>query len=46
MKLEMEVLGWSGAALTLGGYLLMSLRGLSGRSSAYHATNLVGAHRR
>jgi len=43
VKLEMEVFGWSGAALTLGGYFLMSLRWLSGRSSAYHAINLVGA---
>ncbi|WP_246166444.1 CBU_0592 family membrane protein [Sphingomonas sinipercae] len=39
----MEVAGWGGAALILGGYTLLSTRRLTGESPLFHWMNLFGA---
>ena len=39
----MEVAGWTGAALILLGYLLLSAGKLTGQSAVYQAMNVVGA---
>jgi hypothetical protein len=38
-----EIAGWIGAGLILGGYLLVSLDKLTGRSPLFQWMNLVGA---
>ena len=38
-----EAAGWTGAALILAAYLLLSLGRLTGRSALYQAMNVVGA---
>jgi hypothetical protein len=38
-----EVLGWAGAALILGAYLLLSMGRLTGQSALYQGMNVVGA---
>ena len=38
-----EVAGWTGAALILAAYLLLSIGRLSGQSVAYQWMNIVGA---
>jgi len=43
MKLAIEVIGWSGAALMLLAYLLLSKGRLHGGSASYHWMNIVAA---
>lgn len=38
-----EIIGWVGAALILGAYILLSLGKLEGRSPAYQWMNVAGA---
>jgi hypothetical protein len=42
-EIAVEVAGWSGAALILLAYILLSTRRLTGESPAYHWINLAGA---
>ncbi len=41
--IAIEAIGWSGAALILAAYLLVSMGRLEGRSRAFQWMNLVGA---
>jgi hypothetical protein len=43
VELAVEVAGWTGAALILGAYALLSAGKLSGRSLTYQLMNVVGA---
>ena len=43
VQLAVEVAGWSGAALILLAYLLLSAERLSGQSLVYQGMNVVGA---
>ena len=43
MDLAVEVVGWTGAALILLAYLLLSMGKVTGQSVAYQAMNVVGA---
>ena len=43
VEVAVEVAGWTGAALILLGYLLISAGKLTGQSVAYQAMNIVGA---
>jgi hypothetical protein len=43
VEIAVEVAGWTGAALILLGYLLISAGKLTGQSVAYQAMNIVGA---
>ncbi len=43
MNLAIEALGWIGALLILGSYILVSLGKLEGRSAAFQWMNVVGA---
>ena len=43
LKLTIEILGWTGAALILAAYLLLSTGRLGGRSPSYQWMNVVGA---
>jgi hypothetical protein len=43
MKFAIEVIGWTGAALILGAYLLISTGKLRSDSLAYHLMNILGA---
>ena len=43
VEIAVEVAGWVGAALILGGYALLSAGRLTGRSLAYQLMNVVGA---
>jgi len=43
VEIAVEVAGWSGAALILLAYLLLSAGRLTGQSLAYQAMNVVGA---
>ncbi len=38
-----EILGWAGAALILGAYLLLSMGRLTGQSALYQGMNVAGA---
>jgi len=38
-----EIVGWAGAALILGAYILVTLGWLTGRSALFQLMNLVGA---
>lgn len=42
-QLIIEVIGWAGAALILGSYILLSLGKLEGQSRAYQWMNVAGA---
>jgi hypothetical protein len=43
VELFVEVAGWTGAALILGAYALLSAGRLTGRSLTYQLMNVVGA---
>ena len=43
LELAVEAAGWTGAALILGAYALLSAGRLTGRSLAYQLMNVVGA---
>lgn len=43
MTLFIEIVGWTGAALILGSYILLSLGRLQGQSRAYQWMNVAGA---
>ena len=43
VEIAVEVAGWTGAALILGAYALLSAGKLTGRSLAYQLMNVVGA---
>lgn len=43
LEIAVEVVGWTGAALILLGYLLLSAGKLTGQSVMYQAMNVVGA---
>ena len=43
MNLVVEGLGWAGAVLVLGAYLLVTTRTLSGQSALFQLMNLIGA---
>jgi hypothetical protein len=43
MKVAIDVIGWSGAALILGAYGLLSAGKLSSGSVTYHLMNILGA---
>lgn len=43
MTIAIEIIGWTGAALILLAYLLLSSERLTGRSRAYQWMNVVGA---
>lgn len=43
MKLAVEVIGWSGAALILAAYALLSAGKLRAESVTYHLMNILGA---
>lgn len=43
VKIIIEIIGWAGAALILGAYILLSTGRLDGRSRAYQWMNVVGA---
>lgn len=42
-NIAIEAVGWIGALLFLGGYILLSLGKLTGRSPAYQWMNVIGA---
>jgi hypothetical protein len=43
IEIFVEVVGWGGALLILGGYLLLSMGKVDGRSVLYQGMNVVGA---
>jgi hypothetical protein len=43
MKFTIEVIGWTGAALILGAYALLSAGKLRSDSFTYHLMNILGA---
>ncbi len=43
MKLAIEIIGWTGAALILGAYALLSANRLRAESVTYHLMNILGA---
>lgn len=43
MTLWMEIMGWTGAALVLGAYALLSMKIISSNSYLYHVINVIGA---
>ena len=43
MSLLVAIVGWIGAVLVLGGYVLLSTRRIDGHSTTYHVMNLLGA---
>jgi hypothetical protein len=43
LEIAVEVAGWSGALLILGGYALLTAGKLTGKSLAYQVMNVVGA---
>lgn len=43
MKLAIEIIGWTGAALILGAYALLSAGKLRAESVTYHLMNILGA---
>jgi hypothetical protein len=42
-RIVIEIVGWSGMALILAAYILLSLGRITGRSRAYQWMNVVGA---
>ena len=43
LEFAVEVVGWAGAALILGGYLLITMGKVTGRSPLYQWMNVAGA---
>ena len=43
LEIAVEVAGWVGASLILGGYLLLSMGKVTGQSMLYQGMNVVGA---
>jgi hypothetical protein len=43
LELAVEVVGWAGASLILGAYLLLSMGRVTGQSVLYQAMNVAGA---
>ena len=43
LEIAVEVVGWAGAALILGGYLLITMGKVTGRSALYQWMNVAGA---
>ena len=43
MKLAIEIIGWTGAALILGAYALLSAGKLRAETLTYHVMNILGA---
>ena len=43
MKLAIEIIGWTGAALILGAYALLSAGKLRAETLTYHLMNILGA---
>jgi hypothetical protein len=43
MKIAIEVIGWTGAALILGAYALLSAGKVRAESLTYHLMNILGA---
>jgi hypothetical protein len=43
IEIAVEVAGWAGASLILGGYLLLSLGKVTGQSLLYQGMNVAGA---
>jgi hypothetical protein len=43
VKLAIEIIGWTGAALILGAYALLSAGKLRAESVTYHLMNILGA---
>jgi hypothetical protein len=43
MKLLIEIVGWTGAALILGAYALLSANKIRAESVGYHLMNIFGA---
>ena len=43
LEIAVEVVGWAGAALILGGYLLITMGKVTGRSPLYQWMNVAGA---
>jgi len=43
VEIAVEVAGWTGAALILGAYLMLSMGRLTGQSPLYQAMNVAGA---
>jgi hypothetical protein len=43
VEIAVEVAGWAGASLILGGYLLLSMGKVTGQSLLYQGMNVAGA---
>ena len=43
LEIAIEVVGWAGAALILGGYLLITMGKVTGQSALYQWMNVAGA---
>ena len=43
LEIAVEVAGWAGASLILGGYLLLSMGKVTGQSLLYQGMNVAGA---
>ena len=43
VEIAVEVVGWAGAALILGGYLLITIGKVTGQSALYQWMNVAGA---
>ncbi len=43
LEIAVEVVGWAGAALILGGYLLITIGKVTGQSALYQWMNVAGA---
>ncbi len=43
VEIAVEVVGWAGAALILGGYLLITMGKVNGQSALYQWMNVAGA---
>ena len=43
MKIAMDILGWSGSAMIVAGYLLISMHKVNGSSILYQFLNIVGS---
>ena len=43
LAVAVEIAGWTGAALILGAYLLLSMGRLTGQSALYQGMNVAGA---
>ena len=43
LEIAVEVVGWAGASLILGAYLLLSMGKVTGQSVLYQAMNVAGA---